>query len=96
MSSLRIAIVVGVASVALTACQHAQPAVEVREVLVPSPQPCLSAEILAENPEPPLVGDRLGRIPETAEADRDILAASALSLRAWGKWLYAANLACAG
>ncbi|UPT53068.1 hypothetical protein [Synechococcus phage Yong-M3-232] len=79
----------------LTACQHTQPAVEIREVPVPVPQPCLSKDDLAALPEPEMVGDRLGRTPETAERDRDILASSALDLRAWGRALFAAHAACA-
>lgn len=85
------------APVFLAACATPQPGIEIRTVEVPVPQPCLSKEQLAEPrfAEPPLVGDRLGRVPETAAQDRDILGASALMLRAWGKELFAAHKACA-
>ena len=79
----------------LAACSHTEPGIKVVEVEVPVPQPCLTAEQLAALPEPELVGDRLGRTPETAAQDRDILAASALRLRVWGKTLFAAHQACA-
>lgn len=85
-----------VISLYTTACATIpQPAVEIRTVEVPVPVACLSAEQLAQMPEPPLVGDQLGRTPETAEADRDILGASALLLRAWGRELFAAHAGCA-
>lgn len=83
-------------AVMLSACAHTEPAIEIREVPVPVPQPCLSKEELAALPEPETVGHRLGRTPETAEQDRDILAVSALDLRAWGRTLFAAHAACAG
>ena len=84
------------ACLALSACATtSQPAVQIRTVEVPVPVACLTQEQLDELPEPALVGDRLGRTPETAEQDRDILAASALRLRVWGRTLYFANLACA-
>lgn len=83
------------AALALSACAHTEPAIEIREVPVPVPQPCLSKEQLAALPEPETVGHRLGRTPESAERDRDILAVSALDLRAWGKALFAAHRACA-
>lgn len=85
------------APLVLAACSHTEPGIEVRTVEVPVPQPCLTKEQLAKPrfQEPPLVGDQLGRTPETAEADRDILGASALLLRAWGKELSAALHGCA-
>ena len=79
-------------------CSTTQPAVEVRTVQVPVAQPCLSKEQLASDPrfqEPPLVGDKLKRTPEGAAHDRDILGASALLLRAWGKELRVAHEGCA-
>lgn len=82
----------------LQACATTQqPAIQVREVPVPVPQPCLTKEELEEDKfqEPPLVGDQLGRTPEAAEQDRDILGASAQLLRAWGKELFAAHEGCA-
>lgn len=88
-------VITAAALLTLNACQTTQPAIEVREIEVPVPQPCLTQEQLAELPEPDLIGDRLGRTPETAEADRDILAATNLRLRAWGRTLYFANVACA-
>lgn len=93
------AIFLGVVLATLTAgsCQHTEPAVEIRTVEVPVPTACLTQEQLAEDrfQEPSLVGDRLGRTPETAMQDRDILGASALALRAWGKLLRAAHEGCA-
>jgi hypothetical protein len=86
---------IAAAALALGACAHTDPAIEIREVPVPVPQPCLTKEQLAALPEPATVGHRLGRTPETAEQDRDILAVSALELRAWGKTLFAAHKACA-
>lgn len=92
-------IIVGVALVTLTAaqCSHTEPGIEVRTVEVPVPQPCLTQEQLAEErfQEPPLIGELLGRTLETAAADRDLLGASALALRAWGKELRAAHEGCA-
>lgn len=78
----------------LGGCETTQPAVEIREVRVPVPQPCLSAQQLADLPEPPLVGHLLGRTHETAAQDRDILGASAIRLRSWGQALFAAHAAC--
>lgn len=82
---------------ACMACQHTEPGIRTVEVEVPVPQPCLTQEQLAEDrfQPPPLIGHLLGRTPETAEQDRDILAATALRLRAWGTELLAAHLACA-
>lgn len=85
------------AATALGACAHTEPGIQTIEVEVPVPQPCLTEEQL-DDPrfqEPPLVGDQLGRVPETAARDRDILAASAILLRAWGRDLFAAHEACA-
>ena len=84
-----------VSSLCISACQHTQPAVDVRIQEVPVPVPCLTREQLDQMPEPPLVGDQLGRTPETAAQDRDILGASALLLRAWGRELFAAHEGCA-
>lgn len=82
---------------ACMACQHTEPGIRTVEVEVPVPQPCLTEEQLAEDrfQPPPLVGNMLGRTPETAEQDRDILAGSVLRLRAWGMDLLAAHVACA-
>lgn len=74
-----------------------EPAVKIVTQEVPVPQPCLTQEQLEEErfKEPPRVGNQLGRTPETAMDDRDILAQSALLLRAWGKDLRAAHEGCA-
>lgn len=94
---MRKLIIASLSSLLLASCSHQQSGIEVRTVQVPVPQPCLTKEELEkpEYQEPPLVGDRLGRTPETAAQDRDILGASALLLRAWGKLLRAAHEGCA-
>lgn len=77
--------------VTLTACQHTEPGIEIREVRVPVPQPCLPADQIPAEPE--TVGHRLSG---NAVVDLPIVAASALRLRAWGRELHAAHVACAG
>lgn len=77
--------------VTLTACQHTEPGIEVRMVEIPVPQPCLPADQIPA--EPPLIGDQLSG---NAVEDLPIVAASALRLRAWGRVLAAAHIACAG
>lgn len=81
-------------AVLLAACQTTQPAVQVREVEVPVPVPCLSRAQMEEDrfQEPPLVGDRL---TGDEAVDLSIVSASALLLRAWGKELLAAHEGCA-
>lgn len=81
------------AGLLLTACQHTQPAVEIRTVEVPVPGPCIPADQI--EPEPAPIGHLLGRVPETAEADRDILAAQVLRLLAWGRPMHTALTECA-
>lgn len=75
---------------ALAACNHPQPGIQVQTVEVPVPQPCLAAEDIP--PEPPQVGEQL---TGNAASDLLIVAASALDLRAWGITLQAALKACA-
>lgn len=90
--------IVGVACAALTACATTQqPAIQIREVPVPVPQPCLTEEELAQDryQEPGSVRDQLEFTDEAAKADRDVLAALAQRLRAWGIELRAAHEACA-
>lgn len=83
-------ILVGAASVALTACKTAgEPAVEVRTVEVALPMPCIPADQIPAEPE--TVTDQLtGRAAE----DTLTLAESALRLRAWGRELAALLRAC--
>ena len=78
-------------TILLAACQTPEPGVEVIEVEVPVPQPCLPADQIPG--EPPMIGDMLTGI---ATDDLPIVAASALRLRAWGRELHAAHVACAG
>ena len=82
--------VVGVASAILTACSHTEPGIRVERVEVPVPVPCLPLDQIPA--EPPLVGDQLTGLPAQ---DLPIVAASALRLRAWGRELFAAHVACA-
>lgn len=74
----------------LGACQSTQPGVRVETVRVPVPGPCLARDAIP--PEPEQVGDRL---TGQAAADLSIVAESALKLRAWGRTLYSAMVACA-
>lgn len=71
-------------------CETREPGIEVRTVYVPQPQPCVAKDEIPV--EPPAVGDRLTGNKAT---DFDIVAPSALTLRAWGKWMHAALVACA-
>lgn len=64
--------------------------IDVRTVEVPTAVPCLP---LAKIPaEPPLVDDQL---TGNADADVNIVGASALLLRAWGQQMQAALVECA-
>ncbi|RPF70433.1 hypothetical protein [Aurantiacibacter spongiae] len=78
------------ALVALSACRHDQPAVEVRSVEVPVAVPCLPADRIPD--EPPLVAPHLTGDPAH---DIAIIAPSALLLRDWGRQMHAALVACA-
>lgn len=76
-----------VALVALAGCARpdvAPPAIEVRtvQVKVPTPVPCVDAKSVPA--EPGKVG---GQLNGQAAHDADILAASALQLRQWGREL---------
>ena len=71
-------------------CETREPGVEVRTVQVPVPAPCVAVEDIP--PEPPTVGDHL---TGDKARDFDIVVPSALSLRAWGRWMHAALAACA-
>lgn len=88
---------VTVGALALAACQHTEPGIRTIEVEVPVPQPCLSEEQLAEErfQEPPMIGAQITGLPENAERERDLLAASAVRLRIWGRTLLAPLQACA-
>ncbi|MBL4858403.1 MAG: hypothetical protein JKY36_04290 [Erythrobacter sp.] len=79
-----------IAALALGACSHAQPGIEVRTVYVPQPQPCLPADEIPA--EPPTIGHLL---TGDKAKDFDLVTASALLLRAWGKEMHAALTACA-
>jgi hypothetical protein len=68
----------------LTACQTTQPGIEVREVPVPTPVPCVNEADIP--PEPPQVGDQFNG---DAKHDLGILAPNALALRIWGRTLWA-------
>lgn len=77
----------------LAGCATTQPAVQVREVPVPTPVPCLTADeytALAER-MPPRISSQL-----TGEAAKDlpIIAGSALDLRAYAGDLLAVLLEC--
>jgi hypothetical protein len=84
-------LLIAISATALAGCQTTQPAVQVREVRVPVPQPCLPADQIPA--EPPTVADQL---TGNAAADLPIVASSALLLRAWGREMYGALAACAG
>lgn len=78
-------------ALALAACGgDERPAIEVRTVEVPVPQPCLDADEIPD--EPARVADLL-----TGEAAHDlrIVSQSALALRIWGQGMHAALVACA-
>jgi hypothetical protein len=72
------------ASLALTACSHNEPGIDVRTVKVPTPVRCVDpAKVPAE---PAQVGDQLNG---DAVHDLGIVAPSALELRKWGRSLRA-------
>lgn len=79
------------ASLTLAACQTAQPGVRVQQVRVPVPAVCLPADQIP--PEPPLVADTL--IGDWNH-DGPVIAASAVTLRSWGREMHAVLEACAG
>lgn len=81
---------IAISAITLAGCQTTQPAVEVRTIRTPVPTPCLPADRIPA--EPPTVADSL---TGNAAADLPIVAASALTLRAWGRELSAALTACA-
>ena len=74
----------------LSACSHTEPGIRVVKVPTPVPVACVPLEDIPE--EPPTVGHLL---TGDKEKDFDIVAASALLLRAWGKEMHAALVACA-
>lgn len=84
--------IIAALAVTLNACQHTEPGIRVERVPTPVPQPCLTAEQLAELEEPPQIGDRITGDPVV---DIVIVVASNLRLRAWGRELFAAHDACA-
>lgn len=68
----------------LSACATTEPAIQVREVRVPTPVPCVKASDVPA--EPAQVGDQLNG---DAVHDLGIVAPSALELRKWGRSLRA-------
>jgi hypothetical protein len=74
----------------LSACNHPQPGIEIREIPVVVPSPCLAKDDIP--PEPAQVGDQL---TGNAASDLLIVAASALELRAAVITMRSALLACA-
>ena len=78
----------------LAGCQTAAPAISIRTVEIPVPQPCMDAEDIPS--EPASVGHLITGAAENAAAERDVLAALVLRLRAWGRPMEAAHRACAG
>lgn len=78
-------------ALALAACNHTQPGVEIRTVKVPTPVACLPADRIPA--EPGTVSHLLNGV---AAHDLAVVAASALDLRAWGQEMAAALKACAG
>ncbi len=81
------------AALALAGCaKTTPPAVELRvqKVEVPVPQPCLAADRIPA--EPPRIANEL---TGDARHDLDLVAASALRLRAWGETMTAVLRACA-
>lgn len=75
---------------ACTACTRDPGGIEIRTVEVPTAVPCLPVEKIPA--EPPLVDDHL---TGNADADVNIIGASALLLRAWGTQMQAALVECA-
>lgn len=73
-----------------TACDGDGGGIEVRSVPTPTAVPCLPLEKIPA--EPPLVDDQL---TGGADADVNIVGASALLLRAWGRQMQAALVECA-
>jgi hypothetical protein len=73
----------------VSACSHAEPGIEIREIPVPTPIACVKPEQIPA--EPDKVGDQL-----TGEARHDlsIVAESALALRKYGGQLRALLEGC--
>jgi hypothetical protein len=76
--------------VALAGCAH-EPAVEIREVPVPTPVTCVDPARIPE--EPPRVAQRFNG---NARHDLVILAESAQDLRAWGQEMRSLLEMCVG
>lgn len=78
-------------ALALAGCQTAPPTgIEVREIRVPTPVPCVGRDQIPAEPE--RVGDKL---TGNAVTDLSIVAASALELRKWGEEQNAILQGCA-
>ena len=76
-------------AVALGGCAH-QREVEIREVPVPTPVPCVDAQRIPA--EPPRVAQRFNG---NARHDLQILAENAQDLRSWGQAMHSLLEACA-
>jgi hypothetical protein len=74
----------------LAGCAH-KPAVEIREVPVPTPVTCVDPNAIP--PEPPRVAQRF---TGNARRDLEILAENALDLRAWGQEMRSLLERCVG
>lgn len=85
---MRIVVLAAVAM--LAACSHPRAGIEVRQVEVLAPQPCLAADEI-----PPEPGQVRSQLTGKAATDLVIVAASALELRAWGTRMHRALVACA-
>ena len=79
-----------VLAVLLGGCAH-KPAVEVREVAVPTPVTCVDPSAIP--PEPPRVAPRF---TGNARRDLEILAANAQDLRQWGQEMRSLLEMCVG
>jgi hypothetical protein len=76
-------------AVLVAGCKHAPQPPEIREVLVPTPVPCVDPADIP--PEPPTVGEKFNG---DAKHDLQILAPSARALREWGQNLRTLLEAC--
>lgn len=78
-------------AVLLTGCATTpQQGISIKEIRIPTPVACVPIEAIPA--EPPTVAETL---TGNASADLPIVASSALLLRAWGREIHAALVACA-
>lgn len=85
---MRLLAIIGAVAM-LAACSHNEPGIRIQRVEVPVPSPCVPRDQIPA--EPATVGDRLTGDPVL---DLPTVAASALALRAWGREMEAALIAC--